>query len=105
VKIVAPVDEARALFKASKTAAELESRAGPFANALNLWSQELSAFKWPSAASADVQALVSAIPPLVADLRAVALGQISDVQKAETDGAPVTSGALAVRRDLGLSSS
>jgi hypothetical protein len=100
--IVAPVDVHERLFKDSTTGAEAELRAGPFASALETWSAELSGFSWPSAAQADVRTLIAAIPPLVTDLKGVAAGDFADVSKARIDGAPVTSSAELVRRDLGL---
>ncbi len=100
--IVAPVDVREQLFKDSTTGVEAQLRAGPFATALQTWSAKLAAFSWPSAAQADVQTLITDIPPLVTDLRGVAAGDFADISKARVDGAPVTSEAAQIRRDLGL---
>ena len=102
LRLLAPVQVARTAFRATTTHAEAELRAGPFAAALETWSTRLAAFSWPSAAQSDVQKLIAAMPPLVADLEGVASGDFADVSKAETDGAPVTSDSESVRRDLGL---
>lgn len=102
LRLLAPVQLARTAFRASTTPAEAKLRAGPFATALENWSTRLAAFSWPSAAQSDVQKLIADIPPVVADLQGVAAGNFADVTKAETDGAPVTSGSESVRRDLGL---
>ncbi len=100
--IVAPVDVREQLFKDSTTGVEAQLRAGPFATALQTWSTKLAAFSWPSAAQADVQTLITDIPPLVSDLRGVAAGDFADISKARVDGAPVTSEAAQIRHDLGL---
>jgi hypothetical protein len=100
--LVRPVDAAEAAFKASKTGAEAESAAGPFAAALTTWSHELSNYNWPSSTEPDVQTLIAAIPPEVADLDAISTGDFADIPKAATDGAPITAAALKIRGDLGL---
>ena len=102
LRLLAPVQVARAAFRASTTSAEAVRRAGPFAAALETWSARLAAFSWPSSAQSDVQKLIAAIPPVVTDLSGVAAGNFADVSKAETDGAPVTSDSELIRHDLGL---
>jgi len=100
--LVAPVDRARAAFKASTTGPEAEAAAGPFAAALTTWSHELAAYTWPSNTEPDVQTLIASIPPEVADLDAISGGDLADISKAAVDGAPITAAALKIRGDLGL---
>ena len=100
--LIAPVQRAEAVFKATRTAAGAEAAAGPFASALSTWSRGLSAYNWPPSAEPDVQTLVAAIPAEVADLDAIAGGDTADIPKAAADGVPITADAVKVRRDLGL---
>jgi hypothetical protein len=100
--LIAPVQRAEAVFKATRTVAGAEAAAGPFAAALTTWSRGLAAYNWPPSAEPDVQALIATIPAEVADLDAIAGGNAADIAKAATDGVPVTEAALKVRKDLGL---
>jgi ABC-type glycerol-3-phosphate transport system substrate-binding protein len=100
--LVAPVDRAKAAFKASKTGSEATASAGPFATALTTWSSGLSSYPWTSTVEPDVRALVAAIPAEVADLNKIADGDVDDIPSAASDGAPLDSAALKVRSDLGL---
>jgi hypothetical protein len=100
--LVAPVDRAEAAFKASRTGPEAEAAAGPFAAALTTWSHGLAAYSWPSNTEPDVQTLIAAIPPEVADLDAISGGDVADIPKAAVNGAPITAAALKIRGDLGL---
>ncbi len=100
--LVGPVDRAEAAFKASRTGPEAEAAAGPFAAALTTWSHELSSYSWPSNTEPDVQTLIAAIPPEVADLTAISGGDFADIPRAAANGAPITAGALKIRGDLGL---
>jgi hypothetical protein len=100
--LVGPVDRAEAAFKASRTGPEAVANAGPFAAALTTWSHELSTYPWPSTVEPDVQALISAIPPEVADLNGIAGGDVEDIPRAAADGVAVTAAALKIRGDLGL---
>ena len=100
--LIAPVQRAEAVFKATRTVAGAEAAAGTFAAALTTWSHGLSAYDWPPSAEPDVQSLIATIPPEVADLNAIAGGDSADIPKAATDGVPITAAALKVRLDLGL---
>ena len=103
--LVQPVDVTRAAFKASRTDAELESTAGPFASALQKWQGELSGFSWPTAAQPAIETIVRDVPLFLPGLDELASGSIDYAQFVARDGRLATAldlAASAARQDLGL---